>query len=135
MKGMEGENYEKACQAHPERFQNISSAINQIGEEWNPRLHLILHSIVLNQMEEVEEVKETFDKLKEEHGLHPHSAIHALSAILGEEIFNVLKEKKELDSASQKEDLKALLNPNSKEHQNYVEPLTDGNPPEHPETN
>ena len=57
------ENYEKACQAHPDKYQNISSATNEMGDEWNPRLHLILHSIVLDQKDASEPVEEAFKKL------------------------------------------------------------------------
>lgn len=135
MRELEGENYEKACQAHPEKYQDISSAINQMGDEWNPRLHLILHSVVLNHKEASKPVQEAFEKLTEEFNLHHHSAIHALSAVLNEEIFTMLKERREFDPESQKEELDKLLDPNSEQHKNYVEPLKDGKPPKHPEIN
>jgi len=133
VKEFEGENYDQACQAHPDKYQETSSAINQMGDEWNPRLHLILHSIVLNQKEASEPVKEAFEDLTEEFNLHPHSAIHALSAVLGEEIFAMLKEGREFDPESQKKNLDRLLRPSSQEHRDYVQPLKDGKPPEHPE--
>lgn len=135
MKNVEEENYQKACDAHPDRYQNISSAINEMGDEWNPRLHLMLHSIVLNQIDGTDQVSEAFEELTEDYNLHPHSAIHALSAVLGEEIFAMLKEEKEFDPETQKDDLEKLLDPKTKEHRDYVDPLKGGEPPEHPEIN
>ncbi|MFW6048578.1 MAG: DUF1841 family protein [Candidatus Bipolaricaulota bacterium] len=127
----EEENYEEACQAHPREFQDISSATNQIGEEWNPRLHLLLHSIVLGQMEEMDEVRETYEELTDKHNLHPHSAIHALGSVLSEEIYDMLDERREFDPEGHAEELNNLLNRNSVEYRKYVLPLKHGKPPEH----
>lgn len=133
MQGTEGENYEAACEVHPDEYQDISSAINQMGDEWNPRLHLILHSMVLGHIEEFEPAREAFQELTEDYNLHPHSAIHALSAVLGEEIFGMLRERREFDPEVQKDELESLLDPASKKHRDYVEPLKSGDLPEHPE--
>ncbi len=132
MKEMEEENYARACQAHPGEFQDISSATNQRGEEWNPRLHLIMHSIVLGQMEELDEVRKIHEKLTQSHNLHPHSAIHALSSALSEEIYEMLNQGREFDTEAHKEVLDNLLNQNSVEYRKYVQPLKHGDPPEHP---
>lgn len=133
MKRTEGENYDQACRAHPQKYQDISSATNQMGEEWNPRLHLIMHSIVLGQMEELDEMKKAYEELTQKHNLHPHSAIHALSSVLSEEIFDMLNQRREFNIEAHKKELDNLLNRNSVEYRKFVQPLKHGKPPEHPE--
>lgn len=129
MQNPRGENYEEVCKAHPDKYQEISNTINQMGDEWNPRLHLIIHSMVLGHIEQFGPAEEVFEKLMENHNLHPHSAIHALSSVFGEQIFAMLREGREFDSEAQEDQLKSLLNPKSKQHRDYVEPLKSGDPP------
>lgn len=88
---------------------------------------------VLGHIEEFEPAEEAYEKLTQDYNFHPHSAIHALSSVLGEEIFGMLRERREFNPEVQKDQLKFLLDPKSKQHRDYVEPLKGGDPPEHPE--
>lgn len=46
-------------------------------------------------IEQFGSAEEAFEKLTEDHNLHPHSAIHALRSVLGEQIFAMLTEGRE----------------------------------------
>jgi len=129
------DNYRKACEAHPDTYQDTSSAINEMEEEWNPRLHLIMHQMVLNQIDEVPAVKDAYEELIESHNLHHHSAIHVLSNVLSEEIYDMLQTKREYDSEVHERKLSNMLSRNSTEYRKLIKPLKHGNPPRHPEIN
>ena len=129
------DNYQKACEAHPDIYQETSSAINEMGEEWNPRLHLIMHQMVLNQIDEVTAVKDAYEELTEKHKLHPHSAMHVLSNVLSEEIYDMLQTKREYDPEVYERKLSNMLNRNSTEYRKLIKPLQHGKPPKHPEIN
>ncbi|MBS3737300.1 DUF1841 family protein [Candidatus Bipolaricaulota bacterium] len=131
----DSDNYRKACEAHPDIYQETSSAINEVGEEWNPRLHLIMHQMVLNQIDEVTAVKDAYEELSEKHKLHPHSAIHVLSNVLSEEIYDMLQTKREYDPEVYERKLSNMLNRNSTEYRKLIKPFQHGKPPKHPEIN
>ncbi len=105
--------------------------MDEEGNEWNPRLHLAMHAAVLGQIEEVKEVRETFKDLQSKHQLHPHAAIHALTAVLSQVIFKMLKEEKKYERIAHRDQLDELLNPESELYQTYVQPLKGGEPPTH----
>lgn len=90
-----------------------------------------MHAAVLEQLEEVEEVKEVFDSLQSKHQLHPHAAIHALTAVLEQVIFEMLIEEKEYQRKNHRLRLDELLNPERELYQTHVEPLKGGEPPTH----
>jgi len=129
------DNYRKACDAHPDIYQESSSAINEMEEEWNPRLHLIMHQMVLNQIDEVTALKDAYEELTEKHNLHPHSAIHVLSNVLSEEIYDMLKTNREYDPEIYERKLSNMLSRNSTEYRKLIKPLQHGKPPRHPEIN
>jgi len=131
----DSDNYRKACEAHPDIYQETSSAINEMEEEWNPRLHLITHQMVLNQIDEVTAVKDAYEELTEKHGLHLHSAIHVLSNVLSEEIYDMLQTKREHDPELYERKLSNMLSRNSTEYRKLISPLKHGKPPKHPEIN
>lgn len=135
MESPDSNNYRKACEAHPDIYQDTSSAINEMEEEWNPRLHLIMHQMVLNQIDEVTAVKDAYEELTEEHNLHPHSAIHVLSNVLSEEIYDMLQTNREHDSEAYERKLSNMLSRNSTEYRKLIKPLKHGQPPKHPEIN
>jgi len=131
----DSDNYGEACEAHPDIYQETSSAINEMEEEWNPRLHLIMHEMVLNQIEEVTAVKDAYEELIESHNLHHHSAIHVLSNVLSEEIYDMLQTEREYDAEVYERKLSNMLSRNSTEYRKLIKPLKHGNPPRHPEIN
>jgi len=135
MQDPDSENYRKACEAHPDSYQDTSSAINEMEEEWNPRLHLMMHQMVLNQKEEITAVKDAYEELTEKHNLHPHSAIHALGNVLSEEIYDMLQTEREYEPEVYESKLSNMLNRNSTEYRKLIKPLKHGNPPRHPEIN
>ena len=58
----------------------------------NPRLHAAIHAVVENQVALGEEVVvEALERLQKE-GLNRHEAVHAIGMVLGEHIYDVLKE-------------------------------------------
>lgn len=60
-------------------------------EENGKELHALIHVIVENQIAmEVEPVPETANKLTRQ-GLDRHEVIHAIGAVLSEDIFNLMK--------------------------------------------
>lgn len=134
MFGQGRDSFHEAQKVHPEEYATTSSAINEEGEEWNPRLHLVTHAATLDQMEELDEVKETYETLTEEFGLHSHAAIHALSYVLSELIFDMMSQDEEYDRDSHLQELEELTNPNSDLYQMVVQPREDGDPPAHPKT-
>ena len=135
MEGPDSKNYRKACEAHPDIYQETSSAINEMEEEWNPRLHLIMHQMVLNQKDEVTAVKDAYEELTEKHNLHPHSAIHVLNNVLSEEIYEMLQKKREYDPEVYERKLSNMLSRNSTAYRKLIKPLKHGKPPKHPEIN
>ena len=135
MAGQNSDNYREACEAHPDIYQETSSAINEVDEEWNPRLHLIMHQMVLNQIDELPAVKDAYEELIESHNLHPHSAIHVLSNVLSEEIYEMLQTKREHDPEVYERKLNNTLSRNSTEYRKLIKPFKHGKYPKHPEIN
>lgn len=131
----EEQNLEEAREAHPSDMMETSEALNHDGEPWNPRLHVYAHAAVLNQIEEVPAVKETFEELQSKFGLHPHAAIHALSSVLLGEIISMQSNEETYNADRHQQALNELTNPLSDRHLTAVVPRKHGDPPDHPEEN
>lgn len=87
MTGTNPEDYMKACADHPDIYGETFSATNELGGERNPRLHLITHAIVLDQIEEVAVAKNPYEEPTDRRQLGPLSTIHVQSNALPEEIY------------------------------------------------
>ncbi|MBS3812806.1 hypothetical protein KGY64_03175 [Candidatus Bipolaricaulota bacterium] len=82
MTGTNPEDYMKACADHPDIYGETFSATNEMGGERNPRLHLITHAIVLDQIEEVTVAKNPYEEPTDRRQLGPLSTIHVQSNAL-----------------------------------------------------
>jgi hypothetical protein len=131
----EEQNFEEAREAHPPDMMETSEAVNHEGEPWNPRLHVLTHAAVLNQIEEVSAVNETFEELQSRFGLHPHAAIHALSSVLMEEIASMQANEEIYDADRHEQALDELTNPLADRHHTAVVNRKHGDPPDHPKEN
>ncbi len=127
----EEKNIADAVAEHPEGMMQTSEAYYEDGEPWNPRLHVILHAMVLGQLEELAAARETYEELQSKFGLHPHAAIHALGSSTMQEIFKIMKNREECDKSRLKKNLAELLDPDSEAHQMLVKPMQHGKAPVH----
>jgi hypothetical protein len=63
-------------------------------EEGARRIHAVIHVIIENQLaQNVEPTKETYNRLQRQ-GLDRHEIIHAIGAVISEDIFEIVKGNK-----------------------------------------
>ncbi len=136
------EEYERrAREAHPPSYaETIGEVRDENGELWNPTMHLMLHAVVLRQLDEWSKAEEVFDQLTEEYGMHEHAAIHALAAVTTDIMFGMMNEEPDNadpDEVSEKynekhaRELENLVDPDSERHETWVTPFKQGDPPHH----
>jgi len=77
-------------------------------EEKAKRIHAAIHVIVETQLaQNTEPTKETYNRLKRQ-GLNRHEIVHAIGAVISEDIFEIMKGNKENPFAGYKLRLKKL---------------------------
>jgi hypothetical protein len=83
--------------AHPELDMDAETVIVG-GQEMNPRLHLIMHGIVANQLVNLDppEVWDTARRLRRL-GYPQHEILHMLGAAMSDQIWLALHERREYD--------------------------------------
>jgi uncharacterized protein YoaH (UPF0181 family) len=89
------------CKSRESEFEEqicgitIQTKIKIPRDGWD--LHASFHCLVENQIAlEVESVRETVAKLMRQ-GLSRHEAIHAIAALLGDDIFSIMKSRTPFD--------------------------------------
>ena len=102
------ENYHPSQTPSPEEWLELDESIRndlvrkaheaaeiEFEEERAGNMHSVIHVIVENQLAlKVEPVPATISKLTRQ-GLSRHEAIHAIGAVLSEDIFEIIKNKQE----------------------------------------
>lgn len=88
-----------------------------VGSEVNPYLHVVVHTIVENQLtlKNPKEVKIIYDYLQTL-GLNHHEIIHKIGSILLEEIITIMQFKKTFNSRHYVNNLKKLVHNVPKNH-------------------
>jgi len=92
-------------------FADVLSDVEyDVGSEVNPYLHVVVHTIVENQLaiDNPKEVKLIFNSLLAE-GLKRHDIIHKIGMILLDEIFRVIRYKQTFNSNRYIRKLKDLV--------------------------
>jgi hypothetical protein len=94
--------------AHPELDTDQETMVLG-GREINPRLHLMLHEIVANQLadDDPPEVWATAQRLRK-HGYGRHEILHMLGAAMAGQIWDVLHNQREYDADEHRAALAAL---------------------------
>jgi hypothetical protein len=98
---------------HPEYHEALQSEMHEIvgpdGSPMNPRLHVAMHEVVANQLwnGDPPEVWETAERLQGL-GYERHEILHMLAGVAGENVWQMLAEKRKFDADSYRAALAAL---------------------------
>jgi len=114
---LEGENavFAEILKQHPEYFDIWERAAvldpheEVLRDEASPFAHVAIHQIVANQIanRDPSQTAETAEALMQA-GYTRHEAIHAIGAILAQEMFEILRDKRPFDEAGYVEALRDL---------------------------
>ena len=104
----EWETIERAWAEHPE-YERFRDTEELTKEGTNPRLHVIVHSIVARQLaaNDPPETAEALDRLTRA-GWDRHDAIHAIGALVAKMLWTTLKKKKPADTEAYRRELNKL---------------------------
>jgi hypothetical protein len=106
-----------AMREHPE-YADLWGHLDELSDEQierdgtNPITHVIIHATIENQIAngDPKETAQTVEALTQQ-GSSQHEAIHAVGAVMADEIFHVLKDKRPFDEAGFVRKLKRLAKP------------------------
>jgi hypothetical protein len=107
----------EAMREHPE-YADLWGHLDELSDEQierdgtNPIMHIVIHSTIENQIAggQPVETRQIVEALMQQ-GLSRHEAIHRVGSVLAEEIYSILKDKREYDRAGFVRKLRLLVEP------------------------
>jgi hydroxypyruvate isomerase len=97
---------------HPELQRAIDADLDEIhlhGTTMNPRLHLLMHEVVANQLwdDDPPEVWQTAQRLRDA-GYERHEILHMLASVTSNAVYETLHDNRPADPAAVRQGLAAL---------------------------